>query len=406
MEHLQRKKNLQVFLLLLITVGQFGVDIFLPSLPHIADHLSSSISSVKLTVPLYLVGLGISQLFFGPISDCTGRKKTLLTGLGIYTFGSIGCFFANSIELLIFARLVQGLGGGAIIVRTIMRDVFHGKELVRISALSVIVWSITPIVAPLIGGYIQTYFGWRANFAAMFFYSGLILSLAIYLFPETLDLKQRKVLKITSVIKQYKEILSSKLFLALSLMTSLCYGFFISFATASPFLFQSQLNLSPIEYGWTLLFIAIGTAFGSALCRKAVMYYRVVQIILVGILCMLCATLIMTSLALCNIFTVYSLLLPPFIGSIGSGLIFPNCAAKAMGPHKSNAGAAGASIGFIQMFSSFIFTVIVSSIPTKTALPLAIVLLVISLLLFSIFFFYARFCFEEELVDRFKSSSI
>ncbi len=399
MQRVSQKTVILTFLLVLITVAQFGVDIFLPSLPHIASKLSCGISSVKLSVPIYLIGLGISQLFYGPISDCIGRKKSLLFGLGIYCLGAFGCIFANSIELIIFARLVQGFGGGAIIVRTIMRDAFNGKEFVKISALTVIVWAITPVVAPVIGGYIQTYLDWRANFATMFIYSGIIWCLVLFFFPETLDVNRRKTLNASLIFMQYKKIFSCKLFIALSLMTSLCYGFFISFATASPFLLQNELNLSPIQYGWTLLFIALGTAIGSVICRRAIIYYKISQIIFFGILCMSSATLIMTLLALGNVFNVSAVLLPPFLGSIGAGIIFPNCAAEAMAPYKSNAGAAGASIGFIQMLNSFVFTLIISTISAKTALPLAIELFLISLLIFSIYFFYVRFHFQEEVLQ-------
>ncbi len=390
------KKNILPFLLILITIGQFGVDLFLPSLPYIANSLQSAVSSVKLTIPLYLLGFGVSQLFYGPISDSVGRKPTLHVGIGLYLLGSLGCFFSGRIETLIIARLFQGLGAGAIIVRAILRDVFHGKQMAKASAMIVMAWAITPVVAPVIGGYIQTYLGWRANFATMFFYACTIWFFVLLFLPETLDEAHKKEMKVQLILKQYRKIFSCKLFLAFSLTSSFCYGYFISFATVSPFLFQNQLGLSPIQYGWTLLLIATGTAFGSIICRHAVVRYKITQVIFVGSLCMVIATLIMAFLAWAKIFNVAAILIPPFFGSIGGGIIFPNCTTGAMTPYKSNAGAAGALLGFIQIFMGFFFTIVISYFSTKTALPLSIELLLISLAIFFLFVFYIRFHFEEE----------
>ncbi|MDX8431792.1 MAG: multidrug effflux MFS transporter [Candidatus Algichlamydia australiensis] len=389
-------KIILIFLLVLITLGQFGVDLFLPSLPHIAKSLNTAISSVKLTVPVYLLGLGISQLFYGPISDCIGRKPTLLVGLTLFGIGSLGCALANGAAILTVFRIIQGFGAGAAIVRAIMRDAFHGKQMAKASALVVMVWSVTPIVAPVIGGYIQTYLGWRANFAIMLIYASLIWMFVFFRFPETLDDDHKKDLNIRLVLGIYKKIFSCKLFLAFSLMSSFCYGYFISFATASPFLFQNQLGLSPVQFGWTLLVIAFGTALGSIICRHAVARFKITQIIFAGSLCTLIATLVMTLLAWVGIFNVASVLIPPFFGSIGGGMLFPNCTTGAMTPYKANAGAAGAALGFIQMFNSFIFTAIISYVSAKTALPLSLELLVISILMFVLFMTYIRFHFEEE----------
>ncbi len=391
-----KKRRILVFLLLLITVGQFGVDLFLPSLPHIADSLHSPISWVKMTIPIYLIGLGVGQLFYGSISDSIGRKPVVLFGLVLFLISSVGCFLTSEVHILVTFRLLQGLGAGSAIARVILRDVFHGKQMARVAAWIVMTWAVTPVVAPVIGGYIQHYLGWRANFGVMFLYALMIWILVFFFFPETLDDQHKKVLKTKLILRQYKKVFTRPLFLALSLMSSFCYGYFVSFATASPFLFQNQLRLSPVEFGWTVLVIALGTVLGATICSKAVLRFKITQVTWVGSVLMLLSTLSMALLAWVGIFNVMAILVPPALGSVGAGMVFPNCTTAAMTPYKSNAGVAGAAFGFIQMFNSFIFTTIASYLPSQNARMLSIELLAIALLVFFVFVFYVRFHFQEE----------
>ncbi len=396
------KKKIILFLVMMVTLGQLGVDLYLPSMPHIAAELDSSISLIKLTIPLYLLGFGISQLFYGPIADALGRKPVLNIGLTIFLAGSLGCLFSSNGVMLILFRILQGLGIGAAIVnvRAITRDAFHGKQMAKVSAWIVMVWAVTPIVAPVFGGYIQTYLGWRANFVTMFLYAGAIWSLTLLSLPETLDEEHIKPLHLFSILRLYKLIFTDKVFLSFSLMSSFCYGYFVSYATASPFLFQTQLGLTPVQYGWVILIIACGTAIGSIICSRIVAHLKIIQIILGGSILMVLATAAMTFLAWIGIFNIPALLIPPFFGSIGGGLIFPNCTTGAMTPYKSNAGVAGASFGFVQMFNSFIFGLIISRLPTKNALPLSLELLAISFLLFILFMVYVRPHFKEEIISH------
>lgn len=393
-----QKKKIVVVLLVLITLGQFGVDLYLPSLPFIGLSLKSTLSAVKLTVPLYLLGLGISQLFYGPASDYLGRKPVLHFGLTVFLVGSIGTLFSTHVITLIVFRTIQGLGAGAaaVIVRAILRDTFHGKEMAKVSAWGAIAWSATPIVAPVIGGYIQSYLGWRANFAGLFGYGLVIWLLVYFIFPETLLFQARKIIHLSITFRTYKKLFLDKLFLSFSLMSALCFSYFISFATASPFLFQIQLGFNPIEYGWVILAIATGTAFGSWLCGLLVKRIRITQLILMGTLLMLISTLAMFFLAFVGIFNTYSILLPPLFATMGGGMVFPNCTTGALIPHKSHAGLAGAAFGFIQMLLSFIFSWIVSHLPTRNAFPLSIELLLISFLLLIVFIVNILPSFQEE----------
>ncbi len=401
MDFQSEKKRIAIVLFMMVTLGQFGVDLYLPSMPHIATDLHSSISSIKLTIPLYLLGFGLSQLFYGPISDATGRKPTLHFGLVLFLISSLGVLFSTNSLMLIVFRTFQGLGIGAAIVnvRAVMRDTFHGKQMAKVSAWIVMIWSVTPIVAPVLGGYIQSHLGWRANFSAMFFYAALVWLFIFLLLPETLDKNHRKPFHVSGMLKTYKKIFTDKVFLSFSVISALCYGYFISYATASPFLFQTQLGLTPVQYGWAILAIACGTAIGSIVCYRIVSYVKITQLILIGSCLMLISSCILFFLSLGGIFNVVSLLVPPLIATLGGGMVFPNCTTGAMTHYKKNAGVAGASLGFVQMFISFIFSMIISNLPTKNAFPLSIELLIISILIFFLFRFYIQPHFLEELEE-------
>ena len=387
-----------LFLIFLVMAGQFGIDLYLASMPAITKSLQTSASMLKLTIPLYLLGFAISQLMYGPISDAHGRKSILYIGLSLFLVGSLGCLFAINAPMLIAFRTVQGLGAGAGIVatRSIMRDVFHGKMMAKVSAMVSMLWSVIPMVAPVIGGYIQEHGGWRVNFVVMSIYAALTLIAVGFFLKETLSEKHQHPVCLPSVILRYKRLISNRTFMAFSLMSSLCSAYFLSFITASPFLLQEHLKQTPVQYGWSILSVAIGGVIGSKLCTWIVHHFRIVNILCTGVLIQLSATLILFLLSIFDFINIRAIILPMFVSGIAAGLIFPNCTTGAMTPYKHKAGMAGATFGSIQMFMGFFFSFIISHLPTNTATPLSIELLTISVIIAVLFFTFVRPNFEEE----------
>lgn len=392
------QKVIFCFLILLVILGQFGIDLYLASMPYIAKALTSTAEKVKLTIPLYLLGFSISQLIYGPISDAIGRKPTACIGLSIFFLGSIGCFLSQNITFMITFRCLQGLGAGAgvVTVRAMTRDVFEGKLMAKVLALVSMVWALMPMVAPVIGGYLQTHFGWRSNFFVMSLYSGLAFCLVLFFLKEVLQKKHQQAFSLQNSLHTYKHLFTNKLFLSFSFMSSLCSAYFLSFATASPFLLQNQLHLNPVQYGWSVLLIALGVSIGSTVCARLVHRVKLVHLICLGVLLEVGATASMAGLALMGIFNLLAVIIPPFVASIGGGLIFPNCTTGAITPYKKNAGMAGAGFGFIQMFTSFVFSFIMSHLSTNNAIALSIELLVITLIILILFFAVVRRNFIQE----------
>jgi DHA1 family 2-module integral membrane pump EmrD-like MFS transporter len=155
-----------ILLIMLISIAQCGLSLYLPSLPAISSRLHALPTLVQLTVVYYVIGIGISQLFYGPLSDHYGRRKIVLYGVYIFLTGTVLAMYSPTIDILLMARFIQGIGIGSAttISRAILRDIFQGKEYVKAGSKLASAVATAPIVAPILGGYIQTNLGWRANF--------------------------------------------------------------------------------------------------------------------------------------------------------------------------------------------------------------------------------------------------
>ena len=157
---------LTALLAALSAIGPLTTDMYLPSLPDIARQLHASTAQAQFTISAYLIGFAVGQIFYGPVSDRHGRKPILIAALALYCIASLACSLSTSIEILIVARAFQALGGcgGIVLARAIVRDIHSGARAGRELSLIASVMALAPVLAPIAGGFLQTYFGWRAVF--------------------------------------------------------------------------------------------------------------------------------------------------------------------------------------------------------------------------------------------------
>src|SRR5579864_5562511 len=190
---------LTLLLSLLTGLGPLSMDMYLPSLPAIGEALHASTAQVQLTISSYLLGFAAGQILYGPISDRFGRRPVILAALVLYGIGSVFCAVTQSIEMLTAVRFVQALGGsGAIVLaRAIVRDLYSGVRAARELSLMGSISAFAPIVAPMIGGVLQTQFGWRANFILMAVAAVIAFALASRLLPETLRARSAEPFSLT-----------------------------------------------------------------------------------------------------------------------------------------------------------------------------------------------------------------
>jgi Bcr/CflA subfamily drug resistance transporter len=364
----------------MVTLGQVAVDLYLPSLPAIAHNFNASQLLTSTTLTVYLFGFGFSQLIYGPLSDYFGRKKVLIFGLILFLFSSLGCSFSINVYMLILTRLIQGFGAGAgaVLSRAIIRDTFEGSHISRIISYMSLSWSLVPILAPLLGGYIQHYLNWRISFLVIFIYGAMTLILIQKILPNTNQEFIHTEINFKKIIKNYRDVLFNKLFFRAALCSSLSYATIIAYESAGPFLIQNNLGFSPVLYGWITLLVASAYLLGNYTNSKLVVHLGMQKLVMSGFLLFAIGSFSLFIFSLLDFLKLWAIIIPIYIVFIGLGFIFPNCATEALMPFRKIAGTAGAALGFVQMICCSFVSVIISKFSHLTQLPLAILFVAIA----------------------------
>lgn len=225
---------------LLSGLGPFSTDLYLASMPDIGASLRAAPAQVQLTISFYLIGFAVGQVIYGPVSDRYGRKPVLLTAVVIYCVATISCIAATSIELLIASRLLQAIGGcGAIVLsRAIVRDLYSGARAGREMAVIAMVMGLAPLIGPILGGVLQTWFGWRSNFVVMAIVGLEALALVWWYLPETLKLRATEMVTPASILRSYRIVLREPSFVAHLLLVTLPYAGLFAWISGATFVLQ------------------------------------------------------------------------------------------------------------------------------------------------------------------------
>lgn len=341
------KKAPLLLAMMIIATGQVGVSIYLPSLPLISGDLGISQVDVQLLVTLFLVGFGVSQLVYGPMSDAIGRRPIFILGQGIYLVGTIVCIaFSDSAFALELGRLLQGLGAGSasVLGRSVLRDSYDGFHLTRALSYISITASVMPIIAPVFGGWIAFHLGWQAVFGFVLAYLLAIFTLGYFILPETLPYGKSKF-QIGAVIKNYGSLLTNKQVISSASYNWVSYLAALVSLSVFPFLMQEQLGLTAAEYGTLMIIPSAGLMIGSVTLNIINRRFSTPQIMSIAIAIMLASGLwlMFTPLSIFNLVWAFTWL------TIGQGMSFPLSISMLLEPHKKQAGAVSALSGSVQM---------------------------------------------------------
>ncbi|PML47324.1 MFS transporter [Vibrio lentus] len=341
------KKTPLLLAMMIIATGQVGVSIYLPSLPLIASDLSVTQVDVQLLVTLFLVGFGLSQLFYGPMSDAVGRRPIFLLGQGVYLIGTIVCFaFSDNMTALEVGRLLQGLGAGSasVLGRSVLRDSYDGPQLTKALSYISITASIMPIIAPVFGGWISFHLGWQTVFLFVLLYLLAIYILGYFVLPETLPYGKSRF-EVSQVVKNYGCLLTNRQVISSASYNWMSYMASLVSLSLFPFLMQEQLGLTAAEYGSLMIVPSAGLLIGSVALNLLNRRFSTPQLMSLAILIVLASgTWLLThELSIFNLVWAFTWL------AIAQGISFPLSISMLLEPHKKQAGAVSALSGSIQM---------------------------------------------------------
>jgi MFS transporter, DHA1 family, multidrug resistance protein len=378
---------LTLLLSLLTALGPLSMDMYLPSLPDIGRTLNAPIVQVQLTISSYLFGFAAGQIFYGPISDRFGRRPVLLAALVLYAFATIGCAVAQSIGGLIALRFLQAVGGaGAIVLaRAVVRDIYSGVRAGRELSLMGAITGVAPIIAPVIGGGLQIWFGWRATFVLLVAFAALIGVVAARLLPETLRETIKTPFSLSAMAEMYRSVAVHRGFLAyLAILTSAFIGLF-AWISGAPVVMQSAIyGLSPFAFGVTFAVGAGGYVLGTFIAARIVMRLGLDRLIGIGTAAMALGGLAMAMVigaALGHVLW--------FVGAMtlylaGLGFALPATMAGALTPFPDRAGTASSVLGFAQQTGAAITAAAVGAYLGRSAWPVASVVAAMGCLSFLI----------------------
>jgi Bcr/CflA subfamily drug resistance transporter len=368
--------RLFIMVVLLGTGAQVSADLYLASLPTISHYFDTSITASQLTVSVYIYGMCCSQFIYGPLSDGIGRKKPILFGLILCTIGTLICAIANVIEVLVIGRLIQGLGAGAglTLARSTVRDLFSGEKIAKFSSYFALFSVAIMASAPLFGSYLLHFFGWRSNFIFLGIYFFCLILLMFFALPETNKHLHPENLRWPIIKKNAKTLFTNPIFLGYSFCGFFSYGGVLTWLTTGPVLLQKSLGLTPIQYGWTTLGVAIGYAIGGFINGQIVLKFGINKMLGIGAILMIVASLLLSLFAYCHILTLSSITFPVMLFLFSTGFIFANSLAGALNPFPKIAGFASSIFGSVQILGGAIYSTIISYSHTTNQYPLSITL--------------------------------
>ncbi len=361
-----------VLLIALSAIAPLSVDMFLPSLPTIASAFSARDATVQLTVTLFLVSFAGSQLFYGPASDRYGRRPLLVVGLGLFTLGGVLALAARSVVVLIAARVLQGLGGGAgpALSSAIVLDVYGRERAGRMLAYMAMALPVAPAVAPVIGGVLHDYLGWHSVFVTLTVLGVLLLGAYRALLPETHRPGDRKA-ALSSFAADYRTVLSSRTYVAYVLVMGLMFSGQLVFISTSSFVLIDELGLDAGVFGLSFGFVALGLMAGATLSSRLVRSWQLHRVVLLGATTSTLAGAVMAGLAWAGVAHVASVLAPMLVVAVGLGITRPAAMAGALVPFPEVAGLASALMGFTQLLIASSFNIVFSTLVGASLLALA-----------------------------------
>ncbi len=371
---------LTALLSLLTALGPLAVDMYLPSFPDIARLLATEPATVQLTLSLYMASYAIGQVVYGPLSDRYGRLPVMRAALAIYCVASLACALAPDIELLLAARMLQALGssGAIVLARAIVRDLYSGARAGRELSLMGAIMALAPVLAPMIGGALQSAFGWRSHFV-LHMAIGLTAAAVVWRkLPETMH-SPSGPLSPRAILSAYAEIARNRAVLAYVAMLAVSFAGVFAWISGSSFVLQEIYGLSALTYGLAFAAASGGYLAGTAIATRIVQPLGLDRTIGIGAASLAAGGLFAVAAIPLGGSSAILLIAAMALYAAGMGLVQPQTVAGAMMPFPQRAGTASSLLGVTQMVCAAVCGAIVGQLLGTSAWPVAIPLAVTGL---------------------------
>jgi DHA1 family bicyclomycin/chloramphenicol resistance-like MFS transporter len=368
-----------LWLLTLITFsGTLAMHIFVPALPDAARALGATVGEMQLTMSVYIFGLAVGQLAYGPLSDRYGRRPVLVAGLALYTLAGLAACLVGDVHHLIVARLLQALGGcaGMVIGRAIVRDTALAQDAARRLATMNLMVVLGPGLAPLLGGALASAFGWRSIFYLLSLLGILNLLFALWLLPESHPPgggAPKDGAQVDGLARNYGRLLTSRAFLGFAIGGGCATTSMYAFISVSPFIFAHQLGRPDYEIGLYPALLMAGVWIGSMLATRLIPHLPINRLAVWANLVSVAAALVFLGAVLSHHLTVLLAIGPMFVFGMGAGIASPAALTQAISVNPHVIGSASGLYGFSQMGVGALCTALVG-LGSDPALTAAVIL--------------------------------
>ncbi|ONG44791.1 Bcr/CflA family drug resistance efflux transporter [Pseudoroseomonas deserti] len=358
-------------LTLLMGLGPFSMQILIPSLPLLAGIFAVPYASAQMTLTVYLVGIALGQLIYGPLSDRFGRRPVLLLGLAVYVLGSLAAFLAPTIGWLALARAAQAAGGcaGMVLTRAIVRDVFPRDQAASKIGFVMMGMTVAPMLAPLLGAELTALFGWRSTMLACTLFGLSLFILALRL-PETLAVPQ-PLPGLTGMAQAYLQLARIRSFRCYAAITTCTTGVFFAFMAGAPKVLMDGLGHTPRSYA--LAFMAISFAFGagSFIAGRYSARLGLARMLKIGLVVSTAGAVLGVAGQALLPLSLLVFYLPMTVVALGNGVSQPNAVTAAVSVKPQLAGTASGLVGALQMGFGAVMTLVTGALETGSGVPTA-----------------------------------
>lgn len=369
--------NLKTILILgaLSAFAPLAIDFYLPGFPAIALAFGTDEKHVQATLAAYFLGLSIGQLMYGPVADRFGRRVPLLVGVVLFTLSSLACAFAPTLDWLIVARFVQALGGcaGMVLSRAIVSDKCDAVGSAKVFSQLMLVMGLAPILAPMLGGFLVSYYSWHWIFILLTLFSALAAVAVALGLPESMPADHPRQ-PLSGGLRQYGRLLSDRRFMGYALSGGIAMAGMFAYIAGSPFVFIKLYGVPAEHYAWLFGSNAAGFIIMAQVNARLLAKHGPAALLARTIWVYLGAGVSLLAIAALGTQQLWPLLVPLFICIACLGCIIPNASACAMNGQGARAGSASALLGCLQFSVAAGASSLVGLLHDGSALPMAMVM--------------------------------